>query len=160
MKNSSDEEGVPINVRFEYLNTNEELVLSDRYTVNLNVIKNKFEDFEEARITIINKCDFRTLEERFNYFMFDKEKLSFIKKDQDISCYLALPPNPKDKKNKKEKIPEPKDLIMINCNYFAEHICDILQKETSTYSDSEENKSISTKNMEVKRIINYLKEYF
>ena len=160
MKNSSDEEGVPINVRFEYLNTNEELVLSDRYTVNLNVIKNKFEDFEEARITIINKCDFRTLEERFNYFMFDKEKLSFIKKDQDISCYLALPPNPKDKKNKKEKIPEPKDLIMINCNYFAEHICDILQKETSTYTDSEENKSISTKNMEVKRIINYLKEYF
>ena len=163
MKNPSNEEGVPINVRFEYLNKDEELVLSDRYTVKLIVDNNKFEDIEEARITIINKCNFRTFEERFNYYMFDKNKLSFLKKDDDISCYIALPPNPKNKKNKKEKKVEPKDLIMINCNYFAEHICDILQKETSTYTDSEENKGgsmNSTQNMEIKRTINYLKDYF
>ena len=163
MKNPSNEEGVPINVRFEYLNKDEELVLSDRYTVKLIVDNNKFEDIEEARITIINKCNFRTFEERFNYYMFDKNKLSFLKKDDDISCYIALPPNPKNKKNKKEKKVEPKDLIMINCNYFAEHICDILQKETSTYTDSEESKGASinsTQNMEIKRTINYLKDYF
>ena len=47
MKNPSNEEGIPINVRFEYLNKDEELVLSDRYTVKLIVDNNKFEDIEE-----------------------------------------------------------------------------------------------------------------
>ena len=166
MKNPSNEGGVPINVRFEYINADEELVLSEKNTVNLSVENNRFEDIEETRITIINNCDFRTLEERFNYYMFDKDKKMFLKKNDDISPYIYHPPNPKDKKVKKEKI-EPKDLIMVNYKNFAEQICDILHKETLTYEkkdsiESNENKhtSISPNATEVKRILNFLKEYF
>ena len=132
MKNPSNEEGVPINVRFEYINAEEEQVLSEKYTVYLSVENNKFEDIEETRITIINKCDFRTAEERFNYYMFDKTKKMFLKKNDDISPYIVHPPDPKDKKGKKEKKEEPKDLIMVNYKNFAEQICDILHKETLT----------------------------
>ena len=50
MKNPSNEGGVPINVRFEYINAEEEQVLSEKYTVYLSVENNKFEDIEETEI--------------------------------------------------------------------------------------------------------------
>ena len=48
MKNSSNSEELPINIRFQYKNADDEEVLSDKFTVNLSIIDNKFEDFEEA----------------------------------------------------------------------------------------------------------------
>ena len=72
-----DDREVPINIRFEYQNEKEELVLSERFRVIVSVEKNKFEDFEEARIQIIKNCEFKSLEERFNYYMFDESKKLF-----------------------------------------------------------------------------------
>ena len=74
MKNSSNSEELPINIRFQYKNADDEEVLSDKFTVNLSIIDNKFEDFEEARVNIINSCDFRTPEERCYYSMYDEKK--------------------------------------------------------------------------------------
>ena len=69
-----DERGVSIYVRFEYQNEKNELILSERFRVKLSVENNRFEDFEEARIKIIRECDFKSLEERFNYYMFDRSR--------------------------------------------------------------------------------------
>jgi len=125
--------------------------------------KNKFEDFDEARINIINSCDFRTPEERCYYYMFNKSRKTFIKKEDNISIYINNETNIKDKKDKNEK--EANELIMVNCKNFAEQICDILHKETLTYSnkDSEsENKASSNSSniIEVRRILRYLEDNF
>ena len=88
MSKPSEEGGVPITVRFEFMNANEELDLSPPYKVYLSVEKNKFEDFDEARINIINSCDFRTPEERCYYYMFNKSRKTFIKKEDNISIYI------------------------------------------------------------------------
>ena len=127
MQDPSDLEGTPINVRFQYQNADDEQVLSDRFTVYLSIINKKFEDFEEARVNIINSCDFRTPEERCYYSMYDENKKLLMKKNDDLSSYIKVPKNPKDKKAVEV---EPRDLIMINCKTFAEHICDFLYKET------------------------------
>ena len=83
-------EELPINVRFEYINVDGELTLSERFTVNLRVLNNRFEDLEVARITIINNCNFKTSEERFNYYIFDKNRKMFFDKNSDISPYLPI----------------------------------------------------------------------
>ena len=163
MSKPSEEGGVPITVRFEFMNANEELDLSPPYKVYLSVEKNKFEDFDEARINIINSCDFRTPEERCYYYMFNKSRKTFIKKEDNISIYINNETNIKDKKDKNEK--EANELIMVNCKNFAEQICDILHKETLTYSnkDSEsENKASSNSSniIEVRRILRYLEDNF
>ena len=121
MNNPSDEEGVPINVRFQFQNTEGEKALSDKFTVYLNIINNKFEDFQEARVNIINNCNFRELEERCYYSMYDENKKLLMKTGEDLSRFIKVPKNPKDKKAKEI---EPKDLIMINCKSLAEDIID------------------------------------
>ena len=68
MKDISDEEEIPIQIQFEYLNANEEMELSKPYTVNIQ----PQEELEVNRIRIINGCDFRTQEERIYYYVFDK----------------------------------------------------------------------------------------
>ena len=165
MQNPSDEGGVPITVRFEFFNANEELDLSPPYKVNLSVMNNHFEDFDEARITIINSCDFRTAEERCFYYMFNKTRKTFIKKEDDISEYI--PDKKVAVKDKKEKsIKEAKELIMVNCKNFAEQICDILHNETLTYvnknSENEDKGStpVNSNVVEVKRILRYLEDNF
>ena len=68
MQDTSEEEGIPIQIQFEFLNANEEMELSQVYTVKIQPT----DDFETNRITMINSCDFRTQEERIYYYMFDK----------------------------------------------------------------------------------------
>ena len=160
MNNPSDEEGVPINVRFQFQNTEGETTLSDKYTVYLNIINNKFEDFQEARVNIINSCNFRELEERCYYSMYDENKKLLMKAGEDLTRFIKVPKNPKDKKAKEI---EPKDLIMINCKSLAEDICDILDKEISTYvkqNDSDQPPKPSPYTTEVKRILRYLEGNF
>ena len=160
MNNPSDEEGVPINVRFQFQNTEGETTLSDKYTVYLNIINNKFEDFQEARVNIINSCNFRELEERCYYSMYDENKKLLMKAGEDLTRFIKVPKNPKDKKAKEI---EPKDLIMINCKSLAEDICDILDKEISNYvkqNDSDQPPKPSPYTTEVKRILRYLEGNF
>ena len=160
MNNPSDEEGVPINVRFQFQNTEGETALSDKFTVYLNIIKNTFEDFQEARVNIINSCNFRELEERCYYSMYDEEKKLLMKAGEDLTRFIKVPKNPKDK-NAKEI--EPKDLIMVNCKSLAEDVCDILDKETSTYGkekDSDQPPKPTPYTKEVKLILKYLEGNF
>ena len=153
-------EELPINVRFEYINEDGELTLSERFTVNLRVLNNRFEDLEVARITIINNCNFKTLEERFYYYIFDKKKYLFFNKNSDISPYLPIKEDKKDEVDKKE----PQDLIMVNYKIFVKQICEILNKEVLTYTKKNnlENKQILLNNsnkVELKRTLNFLQNY-
>jgi hypothetical protein len=104
--NNEDEEGFPIKIQFEFLNANEEMELSQEYTVKILSQKNQSDDFETNRIKIINNCDFRTIEERFYYYMFDRTKKIFLTKDTDLTPFI--------KSNK---------IIMENCKTFAEQLC-------------------------------------
>ena len=63
MEHTSGEEGIPIQIQFEYLNANEEMELSKEYTVRYQ----PQEEFEPNRIKMLNSCDFRTAEERIYY---------------------------------------------------------------------------------------------
>ena len=150
MEPNNEDEGKPTKVQFEFLNANEEMELSQEYTVNLQY---QADDFETNRIKIINTCDFHTQEERIYYYMFDKEKQIFLQKDT-LGTYL-----------KTHQV-----IIMENCKIFAEQICEKLRENTLTYKEDEnENKeeeetarssSIDTKKSEVRRIITYLKTNF
>ena len=79
-----EDEGFPIKIQFEFLNANEEMELSKEYTVKILSQKNQSDDFETNRIKIINNCDFRTIEERFYYYMFDRTKKIFLTKKKKI----------------------------------------------------------------------------
>ena len=147
-----DEEGFPIKIQFEFLNANEEIELSEEYTVKILSQKNQSEDFETNRVKIINQCDFRTAEERFYYYMFDTTKKIFLTKDTDLTPYI--------KSNK---------IIMKNCKTFAEQICEKLREETLTYKKEEENneqdelrKSSAnvSKKSEIRIILCYLENNF
>jgi len=148
-----DEEGKPVQIQFEFLNANDEIELSEEFTVKILSQKNQSEDFETNRIKIINSCDFRTAEERFYYYMFDKTKEIFLTKDTDLTPYL--------KSNK---------IIMQNCKTFAEQICDKLREDALTYQKMEEegrsqedlrkSDANSEKKKEIRRILNYLTNNF
>ena len=148
-----DEEGKPVQIQFEFLNANDEMELSEEFTVKILSQKNQSEDFETNRIKIINSCDFRTAEERFYYYMFDKTKEIFLTKDTDLTPYL--------KSNK---------IIMQNCKTFAEQICDKLREDALTYQKMEEegrsqedlrkSDANSEKKKEIRRILNYLTNNF
>ena len=144
-----DEEGKPVQIQFEFLNANDEMELSEEYTVKILSQKNQSEDFETNRIKIINSCDFRTAEERFYYYMFDKTNELFLTKDTDLTPYL--------KSNK---------IIMQNCKTFAEQICEKLREESLTYKKVEEEEDEQKKNdttpekKELRKILNYLTNNF
>ena len=142
----------PITVRFQYYDNNMEEKYSEPYIIKINLSEDKnntyrLEDIDEARIEILTNCNFRTIEERLYYYMFNKDRNRFFKQDDDISPYISI-------KNKNIK---PKELIMINCTTFARKICEILKKDILTYENQNYN---SSNNMEVRRIMRYLSENF
>ncbi len=142
----------PTTVRFQYYDNNMEEKYSEPYIIKINLSEDKnnsyrLEDIEEARIEIITNCNFRTIEERLYYYMFNKDRDIFFKQDDDISPYISI-------KNKNIK---PKELIMINCTTFARKICEILKKDILTYENQNKN---SANNMEVRRILRYLPKNF
>ena len=147
MDTTSDEEGVPIQIQFEFLNANEEFELSKEYTVKYQ----PQEEFELNRINILNSCDFRTQEERIYYYMFDKNKKIFLSEKDALS-----------------NIKQNKVIIMENCKTFSEHICEKLREETLSYKKTEDTptpedlrKSMAdpSKN-ELRIIIRYLESNF
>ena len=148
--NVDDDEGTPVKIQFEFLNANEEMELSKEYTVKILFQKNQSEDFETNRIKIINNCDFRTFEERFYYYMFDRTKKIFLTKDTDLRPYINI--------NK---------IIMENCKTFAEQICEKLREETLTYKKKEDtedktpgNQSKEQNKTEIRVILRYLPNNF
>ena len=148
--NVDDDEGIPVKIQFEYMNANEEIELSKEYTVKILFQKNQSDEFETNRIKIINNCDFRTFEERFYYYMFDRTKKIFLTKDTDLRPYINI--------NK---------IIMENCKTFAEQICEKLREETLTYKKKEEpqrqtpgNPSKEQSKTEVRGILRYLANNF
>ena len=147
MKDISDEEEIPIQIQFEYLNANEEMELSKPYTVNIQ----PQEELEVNRIRIINGCDFRTQEERIYYYVFDKNKKIFLPNNTDIIAYYKL-----------NKI-----IIMENCKTFCEHICEKLREETLNYKKIEDipeelkKSSVNdSKKNEIRIILRYLESNF
>ena len=145
-----DDEGFPIKIQFEFLNANEEMELSKEYTVKILSQKNQSDDFETNRIKIINNCDFRTFEERFYYYMFDRNKKIFLTKDTDLTPFI--------KSNK---------IIMENCKTFAEQICEKLREETLTYKKKENTEGQTPQNTpneqsktEIRGILRYLSNNF
>ena len=145
-----DDEGFPIKIQFEFLNANEEMELSQEYTVKILSQKNQSDDFETNRIKIINNCDFRTIEERFYYYMFDRTKKIFLTKDTDLTPFI--------KSNK---------IIMENCKTFAEQICEKLREETLTYKKKETTEGQTPQNSpneqsktEIRGILRYLSNNF
>ena len=155
------EEEVPINVRFEYLNEDGEISLSERFVVILSIKNKKVKDLELARTTIIKNCNFKTSEERFFYYIFDKNTNTFLNKNTDMSPYLPIKEGKKGKKDKKEA----QDLIMVNYKIFTKQICEFLNKEIITYTKKNdlENNQISLINSnknELKRKLMFLPDYF
>ena len=148
MQDTPDEEGIPIQIQFEFLNANEEMELSQIYTVKIQPT----DDFEANRFTMINSCDFRTQEERIYYYMFDKVKKIFLPNNTNL---LNLCKNNKV-------------IIMENCKTFSEQICEKLREETADYKkyknetqgqeDLKKSQSDSKKN-EI-RMIRYLESNF
>jgi hypothetical protein len=149
MQDTSDEEGIPIQIQFEFLNANEEMELSQVYTVRIQPT----DDFETNRITMINSCDFRTQEERIYYYMFDKNKKMFLSNNTNFVNHC-----------KTNKV-----IIMENCKTFSEQICEKLREETSDYKkyenetqgqeDLRKSASDSKKN-EIRIILRYLETNF
>ena len=149
MQDTSDEEGIPIQIQFEFLNANEEMELSQEYTVKIQ----PNDDFETNRITMINNCDFRTQEERIYYYMFDKNRKIFLPNNTNLVNYC-----------KTNKV-----IIMENCKTFSEQICEKLREETSDYKkyenetqgqeDLRKSASDSRKN-EIRIILRYLESNF
>ena len=113
MKDIPDEEGIPIQIQFEFLNANEEMELSKPYDVTYQ----PQEEFDVNRLNMINQCDFRTQEERIYYFMFDRTKKIFLRNNQEIASYYKLN----------------KVIIMENCKTFCEQIIEKLREETLNY---------------------------
>ena len=118
MEDISNEEGISIQIQFEYLNANEEMELSNPYNVKFQ----PQEDFDVNRLNIINSCDFRTQEERIYYFMFNRNTKVFFHNNQDILNYYKLN----------------KVIIMENCKTFCEQMCEKLREEILTYKKDEQ----------------------
>ena len=149
MEDTTDEE-VPIKVQFEYLNANEETELSQEFTVKILSKKQQSEDFETNRVKIINSCDFRSLEERIYYYMFDKNKNIFLNENTDITPYI--------KSNK---------IIMVNCKTLSEQICEKLREETLNYKKEQipgeelrKSKVGESKTNDIRMILRYLEINF
>ena len=119
---------------------------------------NHFENFEEARLTIIKDCNFKTSEERLYYFMFDKRRKIFLEKKDEINSYMPITKGKNYKKNHEQE-----DLIMVNVKLFSKQICDILNKETLSYSKKNKVKDINENTREneneIRRIMRYLTKY-
>ena len=149
MEDTTDEE-VPIKVQFEYLNANEELELSQEFTVKILSQKKQSEDFETNRVNIINSCDFRTQEERIYYYMFDKNKNIFLNENTDLTPYI--------KSNK---------IIMVNCKTLSEQICEKLREETLKYKKEQtpgeelkKSKFGESKTSDIRMMLRYLENNF
>ena len=118
MDDTGEEEEIPIQIQFEFLNANEEMELSKEYTVAIN----PKDEFDLNRIRMINGCDFRTQEERVYYSMFDRNKKIFLPNTTDLAKYCKLN----------------KVIIMENCKTFSEQICEKLREETLNYKKNED----------------------
>ena len=150
MEDISNEEGISIQIQFEYLNANEEMELSNPYNVKFQ----PQEDFDVNRLNIINSCDFRTQEERIYYFMFNRNTKVFFHNNQDILNYYKLN----------------KVIIMENCKTFCEQMCEKLREEILTYKKNEKetpdqeelrkSQINDSKKNEVRMILRYLETNF
>ena len=150
MEDTSEEEGIPVQIQFEYLNANEEMELSQEYTVKIL----PKDEFEPNRIRMINSCDFRTQEERIYYYMFDRIKKIFLPNNTDLANYC-----------KNNKV-----IIMENCKTFSEQICEKLREETLNYKKNEnenqgqdelkKNTVNESKKSEIRILLRYLENNF
>ena len=150
MEDISNEEGISIQIQFEYLNANEEMELSKPYNAKFQ----PQEDFDVNRLNIINSCDFRTQEERIYYFMFNRNTKVFFHNNQDILNYYKLN----------------KVIIMENCKTFCEQMCEKLREEILTYKKDEQetpdqeelrkSQINDSKKNEVRKILCYLETNF
>ena len=107
---SDEGEKVQVKVRFEYYTEKNEPKFSKPFDVKLVLSE---DSFNENLTTIQKSCNFRKAEERFYYYIFDKEKNVFITEGNDLINYL--------KKNK--------NLTMKNCSAYARQMIELLREE-------------------------------
>lgn len=104
------DKNVKLNIKFEFINANEEIEYSKEYKVDLLFSSS----FEENEINLLMQCDFRTVEERIYYHMFDNENNLFIIRNKEFLQYI----------NNEEKT-----LIFKNCLTFINQIIRLLDEE-------------------------------
>ena len=111
-----EDENAIMKVKYEYLNGKGEKVYSNEFKVSVNLGGEEY--FQENLTNIAKTCsEFKTLEERLYYHMFDPEKEEFITKTEDLKKYIV---------NKKT-------VVMKNFSTFAKQIIEQLREEETRY---------------------------
>ena len=145
MNGYNNESGL-ITVKFEFLDNEGNIELSELFYV---VIEIDSENFDINRIQIIKECKFGSEEERYYYYMFDNIKHTFFTKNTDLTPYINTE----------------KPIIMKNCKVYAEQIAEQLREETEKIKEIEKNDKLgkqsttpeNSENEELKMILSYLK---
>ena len=145
---NEDTDKKKIKVKYEFINDKEEMDLSEEYEVS---ISNDPNEFDNIRIEIIRGCDFKTPEERYNYYMFDKNKNIFIANGNELFHYIKLS----------------QELIMVNYKLLAENICNLLRNEASHYLSKKDTAGVrlrkstyQKKSNDIRIILRYLEINF
>ena len=111
-----EDENVIMKVKYEYLNQKKEKAYSKEFKVSVNL--GGEDSFQENIANIAKTCtEFKTLEERLYYHMFDLEKEIFITKNEELKRFIS---------NKQT-------VVMKNFSSFAKQIIEQLREEEARY---------------------------
>ena len=77
----TDQEEVSVKVQFEYFTEKNEQKFSKPFETKINLDP---ENFDINNTTIINTCNFKKKDQRFEYYMFDLDKNLFITNTKDL----------------------------------------------------------------------------
>ena len=108
---SKNKSNVEIKVQFEYLNNNDIHELSKEYKVKISLDDNT--DFETNKEKILSQSNFKTINVRNNYHMFDKAKRKFFTKNSDFETFIYTKSN----------------IILIDCYIYCDQIIKKLKAE-------------------------------
>ena len=108
---SKNKSNVEIKVQFEYLNNNDIHELSKEYKVKISLDNNT--DFETNKEKILSQSNFKTINVRNNYHMFDKAKRKFFTQNSDFETFIYTKSN----------------IILIDCYIYCDQIIKKLKAE-------------------------------
>ena len=111
MEEANNKKNIEIKVQFEYLNNNDVHELSREYKVKISLDDNT--DFETNKKKILSQSNFKTINVRNRYHMFDKAKRKFFIKNSDFENYIYTKSN----------------IVLIDCYEYCEKIIEKLKEE-------------------------------
>ena len=109
MEKANNKKNIEIKVQFEYLNNNDVPELSREYKVKISLDDNT--DFETNKKKILSQSNFKTINVRNRYHMFDKAKRKFFIKNSDFENYIYTKSN----------------IVLIDCYEYCEKIMEKLK---------------------------------